>query len=118
MRLEHCVSKLGIEGYVPEHVGDNEESHVAAANVDLVEMGDTAVASGHRDILQLNVHVVLGWENVSIHLRKRTILHSCCETDSPRKRHHEAWGIESHTFQKLPPVDDTRCDLERHDMAL
>jgi hypothetical protein len=22
------------------------------------------------------------------------------------------------TFQKLPPVDDTGCDLERHDVAL
>lgn len=50
---------------VPEHVGDDEESHVAAANVDLIEMGDTAVASGDSDILELNVHIVLGWETVS-----------------------------------------------------
>lgn len=50
---------------VPEHIGDNEESHVAAANVDLVEMGDTAVAGGDSDILELNVHVVLGWKRMS-----------------------------------------------------
>ena len=45
---------------VPEHVRHDEESHVAAANVDLVEMGDTAVASGDGDVLELDVHVVFG----------------------------------------------------------
>jgi hypothetical protein len=32
---------------------------MAAADVDLVEMRDTTVASGHRDVLKLDVHVVL-----------------------------------------------------------
>lgn len=59
MQCWKWISKLGSR-YIPEHVGDNEESHVAAANVDLVEMRDTAVASGDRNILELNVHVVLG----------------------------------------------------------
>lgn len=45
---------------VPEHIRHDEESHVAAANVDLVEMGDTAIASGDSDVLELNVHVILG----------------------------------------------------------
>jgi hypothetical protein len=26
--------------------------------------------------------------------------------------------LRSRTFQKLPPVNNTGCDLERHDMAL
>lgn len=53
--------KSWISGFnVPEHVRHDEESHVAAANVDLVEMGDTAIASSDGDVLELNVHVVLG----------------------------------------------------------
>lgn len=64
--IEHRLHQAAVIRNVPEHVGDNEESHVAAANVDLIEMGDTAVAGGHSDILELNVHVVLGWMAVSI----------------------------------------------------
>jgi hypothetical protein len=30
------------------------------ANIDLVEMGDTAVACSYGDVLELNVHIVLG----------------------------------------------------------
>jgi hypothetical protein len=33
---------------------------MTAADVDLVEMRDTAVASGDSNILELDVHVVLG----------------------------------------------------------
>jgi hypothetical protein len=54
-----AIKKLGIGFNVPEHVRHNEESHVAAADVDLVEVGDTAIASSDSDILELNVHVVL-----------------------------------------------------------
>jgi archaellum component FlaF (FlaF/FlaG flagellin family) len=36
---------------VPEHVRHDEESHVAAANVNLVEMGDTAIAGSDGDVL-------------------------------------------------------------------
>jgi hypothetical protein len=37
-------------GRIPQHVGDNEEAHVRAADVDLVEVGDAAVAGGDRDV--------------------------------------------------------------------
>ena len=49
-------------GRVSEHVGDDEEAYVGAADVDLVEMGDAAVAGGDGDVLELDVHVVLGLE--------------------------------------------------------
>lgn len=45
----------------PQHVRDNEVSDVAASDVDLLEMRHTAVARGYRDILELYIHVVLGW---------------------------------------------------------
>lgn len=44
-------------------------------------MGDAAVAGGNGNVLQLDVHVILG-------------------------------------FQQFPPVDDSRCDLERNDVTL
>lgn len=58
-----AVKSLRCKGYsinVPQHVWHDEESHMAAADVDLVEMRDTTVASGDSDILELDVHVVLG----------------------------------------------------------
>lgn len=50
-------------GRVAEHVGDDEESDVAATDVDLVEMRDAAVAGGDGDVLELDVHVVLSCTN-------------------------------------------------------
>lgn len=47
-------------GRVPQHVGDDEVSHVRAADVDLFEMGDAAVAGGDGDVFELDVHVVFG----------------------------------------------------------
>lgn len=47
-------------GGVAEHVGDDEVADVGAADVDLVEVGDAAVAGRHGDVLELDVHVVLG----------------------------------------------------------
>ena len=35
---------------------------MASPDVDLVEMGDAAVARGDGDVLELDVHVVLGWK--------------------------------------------------------
>lgn len=58
-----AVKRLRCKGYsrnVPQHVWHDKESHMAAADVDLVEMRHTTVASGDRDILELDVHVVLG----------------------------------------------------------
>lgn len=45
---------------VPKHVGDNEEADVGAADVDLVQVGDATVAGSDGDVLELDVHVVLG----------------------------------------------------------
>jgi hypothetical protein len=53
---------------IPQHVRHDEEPHVAAPNIDLVEVRDTAIAGCDGDILELNVHVVLSCvekENVS-----------------------------------------------------
>lgn len=47
-------------GRVSKHVGDNEEADVRSSDVDLVEMGNAAVAGGDGDVLELDVHVVLG----------------------------------------------------------
>lgn len=108
---------------VPEHVRHDEESHVAAANVDLVEMGDTAIASGDGDVLELNVHVVLG-------CGKCTLVFESRNRDIPRSLFIDRFYEEktdtqksssrnkSRTFQEFPPVDDSGCDLNRHDMAL
>lgn len=51
----HQLDKL-----LPQHIGHNEEPNVAAADVDLLEMADTSVTGGDGDILELDVHVVLG----------------------------------------------------------
>lgn len=48
--------------FVPQHVGHNEEAHVAAADVHLLQMADAAVARRHGDVFELDVHVVLGWK--------------------------------------------------------
>lgn len=47
-------------GRVPQHVGDDEVSHVRTADVDLFEMRDAAVAGGDGDVFQLDIHVVFG----------------------------------------------------------
>lgn len=38
---------------------------MTSPDVDLIEMGDTAVASGNSDIFQLDIHVVLGFEELA-----------------------------------------------------
>lgn len=122
MVLRFATKKWHIGFDVPEHVRDNEESHVAAANINLIEMGDTAIASCNGDVLQLDVHVVLGCcENmVSVESRKTDTSESCL-IDWLSKIKSSLQDFEkhgSHTFQKLPPVHDAGCDLKRHDMAL
>jgi hypothetical protein len=52
-------------GRVAEHVGNDEEAHVGAADVDLVEMGNAAVTGGDGDVLELDVHVVLSIEELA-----------------------------------------------------
>ena len=45
---------------IPQHVWHDEEAHVAAPDVNLFQVADTAVARRHGDVLELDVHVVLG----------------------------------------------------------
>lgn len=51
---------------VPQHIRHDEESHMATADVDLVQVGDTAVACGDGDILELDVHVVFGCSDETV----------------------------------------------------
>lgn len=45
---------------VLQHIWDDEESDVATANVNLIQVAHSTVSRRHGDVLQLNVHVVLG----------------------------------------------------------
>lgn len=38
---------------------------MATSDVDLVEMGDAAIARGDGDVFQLDVHVVFGFEELA-----------------------------------------------------
>lgn len=55
--------KIGGDSWesVPQHIWHDEESHMAAADVDLIKMADSAVARGHGDVFELDVHVVFGY---------------------------------------------------------
>lgn len=59
-RQQVVVYGVAGTGRLPQHIRNNEEAHVAAANVDLFQMADSAVACRHGDIFELHVHVVLG----------------------------------------------------------
>ena len=50
---------------LPQHIWHNEESNVGSSDVDLVQVGDTSVASGDGDVLELHVHVVLSLEELA-----------------------------------------------------
>lgn len=91
----------------PQHVGNDEEAHVAAADVDLLEVADAAVARRHRDVLELHVHVVLGC-NVFF-LTKRQLL-----LPSFDWQHR----VVMRTFDQLAAVGLARGDLEGDDVAL
>lgn len=92
---------------LPQHVGHNEEPHVAAADVDLLEMADAPVAGRDGDVLELHVHVVLGcshppWRVVS--------------ADVPSGP--GVWGRGGRTFDQLAPVGLAGGDFEGDDVAL
>lgn len=53
---------------LPQHIRHNKESHMAAANIHLVQMRHAAVARGDCDIFELDVHVILGWEMSALSL--------------------------------------------------
>ncbi|KAI6762786.1 hypothetical protein HG530_008766 [Fusarium avenaceum] len=76
---------------IAKHVGDNEEAHVGAADVDLVEMRDAAIAGGDGDVLELDVHVVLS-----------------CARESKGER----------TVEELATVGLARGDFKGNDVAL
>ena len=42
-----------------QHVGHDEEADHAPADVHLIELGDTSIASRHRDIPERDIQVVL-----------------------------------------------------------
>lgn len=60
-RPQPQVGRLGLS--LPQHVRNDEEPDVAAADVDLLEMADAPVAGRDGNVLELHVHVVLGCEN-------------------------------------------------------
>lgn len=51
---------------IPQHVWNNEEPHMTAADVDLIEMTDSAVARRYGDVLELDIHVVFGYSEDSV----------------------------------------------------
>lgn len=89
-------------GRVAEHVGDDEEAHVGTSDVDLVEVGDAAVAGGDGDVLELDVHVVLG----CLRILARVLVEFSEE------------GIVERTIEELAAVGLARGDFESNDVAL
>lgn len=53
-------------GNALQHIRHDKEPDVAAADVDLVQMADSAVARRHGDVLELYVHVVFGCAENSV----------------------------------------------------
>ena len=92
----HCPGEL-VGPDQPQHVGDDEVANVRAADVDLFKMRHTTVSSGHSDVLELHVHVVLSYA-ASAAARFVAIGHS--------------------TFYQLSTVDLSGCDFEGDDMSL
>lgn len=58
---------------LPQHVWDDEISHMASSDVNLLKMRDSAIACGDGNIPELNVHVVLGYD-ILAGLSKRAVL--------------------------------------------
>lgn len=59
--LADCVVGCSL----PQHIWHNEESNMGSSDVDLVQVGDTSVAGGDGDVLELHVHVVLSLEELA-----------------------------------------------------
>lgn len=70
-------------------------------DVDLVEVGDAAVAGGDGDVLELDVHVVLGCARVSQRFGKVIVRR----------------GV-GRTIEELAAVGLARGDFESNDVAL
>lgn len=54
----------------PQHIRHNEKPDMAAPNVDLIKMTDSAVARRHGDVFELDVHIVFGYGKVSASVRR------------------------------------------------
>lgn len=59
--LADCVIGCSL----PQHIWHDEESNMGPSDVDLVQVGDTSVASSDGDVLELHVHVVLSLEELA-----------------------------------------------------
>lgn len=69
-RLAAALRRLGAldgleHGRVLEHVRQDDEADLAAAYVDLLELGSAAVTIGDRDVAHQTVHVVLGFDELA-----------------------------------------------------
>lgn len=59
-------------GGIAQHVRDDEEAHMGAADVHLVEMRHAPVAGRDGDVLELDVHVIFGcvsWSALALELQ-------------------------------------------------
>lgn len=59
-------NKKALNGrFQPQHIRHNKEPHMATPNIHLIEMRDPSIARGDGDILELDVHVILGCRRIS-----------------------------------------------------
>ncbi len=50
---------------IPQHIWHNKEAHVAAPDINLLEMADAPIARRDGDVLELHVHVVFGFDELA-----------------------------------------------------
>lgn len=90
---------------LPQHVWDNEKSHMTSTNVNLVEMADTSVTRGNGDVFELNVHVVLRYRT---HIGQPLVLRSATVQAGMMLLAEQKYSL---TFKQLATVHLTRGDL-------
>jgi hypothetical protein len=83
----HAISLFRI---IPQHVWHNKVPDVAAPNINLLQVRNAAIASCDRNVLELDVHVVLGCRSFSDcvrsedWLRGRAHLRGVCRGTPPQ----------------------------------
>jgi len=50
---------------ISQHIWYDEESHMTTPDINLVQMGHAAISRRDGNILKLNVHVILGFKQLS-----------------------------------------------------